>query len=111
MPVGNPFRGDRAVAQPLLSEALWQRLAPLLPPPKPRRFRFPGRKPLDDRKALTGILFVLLTGIRWLDLPKQLGCGCGLTCLNYLKAWRRGGAWPRVYQALLAEFRAAGETG
>jgi hypothetical protein len=35
----------------------------LLPPPKPRRFRYPGRKPVDDRKVLTGILFVLKTGI------------------------------------------------
>jgi len=39
-------------------------LQPLIPPRKPRRFRSPGRKPIDDRKALTGILFVLKTGIR-----------------------------------------------
>jgi transposase len=49
--------------RPLVSDALWERLQPLLPPRPPRRFRFPGRKPLDDRKILTGILFVLKTGI------------------------------------------------
>jgi transposase len=38
-------------------------LQPLLLSSKPRRFRYPGRKPLDDRKALTGILFVLKTGM------------------------------------------------
>ena len=49
--------------KPVVSDALWQRIEPLLPPPPPRRFRFPGRKPLDYRKILTGILFVLKTGI------------------------------------------------
>jgi hypothetical protein len=54
---------------------LWARVQPLLPPPPQRRFRFPGRKPLDYRKILTGILFVLKTGIAWDDLPADLGCG------------------------------------
>src|SRR3954451_12048987 len=53
---------------PLVTDAPWERLQPLLPPPPPRRFRFPGRKPLDYRKILTGILFVLKTGIAWDDL-------------------------------------------
>ena len=55
--------GDAVMAKPLVSDALWEALQPLLPPPKPRRFRFPGRKPVGDRQALTGILFVLKTGI------------------------------------------------
>ena len=59
----------------LLTDALWERLAPLLPPPPRRRFRFPGRRPLGDRQILTGILFVLKTGIAWDDLPAELGCG------------------------------------
>jgi transposase len=37
-----------------------------------------GRPPLDDRKALTGIIFVLKTGIQWEYLPKEMGCGCGI---------------------------------
>jgi len=67
------------MAKPLLSDELWKRIEPLLPPPKPRRFRFPGRKPLDNRKALTGILFVLKTGIPWEYLPLEMGCGSGMT--------------------------------
>jgi transposase len=63
------------MAKPLVSDALWERLEPLLPPSKPRRFRFPGRKPLDRRKVLTGIIFVLKTGIPWEDLPQEMGCG------------------------------------
>ena len=59
--------------KPLVSDDLWQRLEPLLPPPPRRRFRFPGRKPLDSRRILTGILFVLKTGIAWDDLPGRAG--------------------------------------
>jgi transposase len=47
----------------LVTDALWERLRPLLPPPPRRCFRFPGRKPLDYREVLTGILLVLKTGI------------------------------------------------
>jgi hypothetical protein len=42
------------MAKPLLPEALWERIEPLLPRPKTRRFRHPGRKPVEDPKALTG---------------------------------------------------------
>jgi transposase len=80
---------------------------PFLPAPKPRRFRFPGRKPLDRRKVLTGIIFVLKTGIPWEDLPQEMGCGCGMSCLNYLKEWQRLGVWDTLHQVLLAELEEA----
>ena len=67
------------MAKPLVSDELWEIVQPLLPAPKPRRFRNPGRKPLDDRKALTGILFVLKSGIPWEMLPQEMGCGSGMT--------------------------------
>lgn len=92
---------------PLISDALWERLQPLLPPAPPRRFRFPGRKPLDYRKVLTGILFVLKTGISWDDLPAELGCGCGKTCRHYLQVWHRAGVWRQLHALLLAELNAA----
>jgi transposase len=95
------------MAKPLVSDALWGRVEPLLPPPKPRRFRSPGRKPLDRRKVLTGILFVLKTGIPWEDLPQEMGCGCGMSCLNYLKAWHQAGVWERLHQILLQELEDA----
>ena len=95
------------MAKPLVSDELWQRIEPLLPQPKPRRFRFPGRKPLDYRKVLTGIIFVLKTGIPWEQLPQEMGCGCGMTCLNYLNAWQRAGVWEKLHQILLAELEQA----
>ena len=72
------------MAELLVSDALWERIEPLLPPPKHRRFHHPGRKPIDRRKVLTGIIFVLKTGIPWEELPQEMGCGCGMTCWNYL---------------------------
>jgi transposase len=93
----------------LVSDALWERLQPLLPPPPPRRFRFPGRKPLDHRKILTGILFVLKTGIAWDDLPAELGCGCGKNCRDYLQRWQQAGVWRKLHALVLAELNGADE--
>jgi transposase len=89
------------MAKPLLPDKLWEIIKPLLPPPKPRRFRYPGRKPIDDRKALTGILFVLKTGIPWELLPIEMGCGCGMTCWRRLHDWQQQGVWFGLHQVLL----------
>jgi transposase len=95
------------MAKPLVSDELWQRIEPLLPKPKRRRKRYPGRKPIDRRKVLTGIIFVLKTGIPWEHLPQEMGCGCGMTCWNYLKAWQKAGVWQRLHEVLLAELQEA----
>jgi len=96
------------MAKPLLPDALWERIRPLLPPPpKPKRADRPGRKRLDDRRCLIGILFVLKTGIAWDDLPAELGCGCGKTCRYYLRLWHQAGVWQRLHAMLLAELNGA----
>lgn len=95
------------MAKPLLPDGLWKRIEPLLPPPKPRRFRFPGRKPLEDRKCLIGILFVLKTGIAWDDLPIEMGCGSGMTCWRRLRDWTEAGVWSELQRRLLAELQGA----
>ena len=66
------------MAKPLLRDELWELIEPLLPPEpaKPKG----GRPRLGDRPVLTGILFVLKTGIPWEDLPQEMGCGSGMTC-------------------------------
>ena len=94
---------DPGMAKPLLPDALWEKVEPLLPRPKRRRFRYPGRKPLTPRQALTGILFVLRTGIRWNDLPCEMGCGSGSRCRRYLKTWHRARVWDPLHALLLAE--------
>src|SRR5437763_7725169 len=96
------------MGKPLLPDELWAKIQPLLPPPKPRRDIFPGRRPLDRRRVLTGILFVLRTGIRWNDLPSEMGCGSGSRCRRYLKAWHRNRVWDRLHALLLTELDDAG---
>ncbi len=63
---------------------------------------------MSDRVCLTGILFVLKTGIPWEDFPCEMGC-CGMTLWNRLDAWRKAGVWQRLHELLLAKLREAGE--
>jgi transposase len=91
-----------------VSDAVWMLIEPLLPK-RPRRFRYPGRKPVDDRLVLQGILFVLHTGIGWEHLPQELGFGCGMTAWRRLRDWREAGVWERLHAILLARLDAAGE--
>ena len=95
--------------KPIIDDELWQRIEPLLPQPKARREKYPGRKPVPDRAALSGIVFVLRTGLRWRDLPAEMGCGSGVTCWRRLRDWQEAGVWDRLHEVLLAELRAAGQ--
>lgn len=93
------------MAKLIVTDGLWELVEPLLPerPPRPKG----GRPPVDDRACLTGILFVLKTGIPWEDFPQEMGC-CGMTLWNRLKDWQAAGAWQRLHEVLLAELRKAG---
>ena len=95
------------MAKPILDDDLWNLIEPLLPPPKRRRFRYPGRKPVEHRAALTGILFVLRTGIPWEYLPQEMGCGSGMTCWRRLHAWQKRGVWDKVHHVLLERLQEA----
>ena len=92
--------------KPLIEDDLWAHIEPLLPK-KRRRKRHTGRRPLDDRLVLSGILFVLRSGIPWEMLPKEMGCGSGMTCWRRLKDWQRRGVWRRLHKVLLSELRGA----
>ena len=90
----------------LVSDELWAVIAPLLPeePPKPKG----GRPRVSDRAALTGILFVLKSGIPWEMLPQEMGCGSGMTCWRRLRDWQDAGVWLRLHQVLLDRLGQAG---
>jgi transposase len=83
----------------LVSDELWEIVEPLLPPepPKPQG----GRPRIADRAALTGIIFVLKSGIPWEMLPQEMGCGSGVTCWRRLKEWQEAGVWQRLLRVLL----------
>ena len=75
--------------------------------PQPRRSHNPGRNPLDDRKALSGILFVLKSGIPWEMLPQEMGCGSGMTCWRRLRDWQQAGVWQNLHETLLSRLHGA----
>lgn len=87
------------MSKPLVSDELWHTIQPLLPerPPKPKG----GRPPLSDRACLSGILFVLMTGIPWEMLPQEMGCGAGMTCWRRLRDWHEAGVWEELHALLL----------
>ena len=60
-----------------------------------------GRPPIDDRRALTGIIFVLQSGIAWNLLPAEMGCGSGVRCWRRLRHWQRRGVWKKLLAVLL----------
>lgn len=86
----------------LVTDRLWELLAPLIPSRPPGRAPG-GRLRIDDRSALEGILFVLTTGCRWRDLPPQLGHGSGHTAWRRLREWQAAGVWDRLDAAVLDE--------
>ena len=92
----------------LVDDELWNIIEPLLPWPKRRRKKNPGRSQgVPNRAALTGILFVLRSGIAWQMLPKEMGCGSGSTYWRRLEAWQRAKVWDRLHQVLLSKLRGA----
>ena len=97
------------MSQRLIDDALWSRIEPLLPKPPRRRWKTMGRPRVPDRAALTGILFVLRSGLPWQMLPKEMGCGSGSTCWRRLARWQRAGVWRRLHAVLLAELRQRGQ--
>jgi transposase len=76
-----------------LSDFEWDVIRPLLPP-----MSSVGRPRADDRMVLNGILFVLTTGCRWMDMPLEYG--------SYKTAWKRlkkceeMGIWDSIFKAL-----------
>jgi transposase len=65
--------------------------------PKPKG----GRLCITSRGALTGMLFVLKTGILWEMLPQEMGCGSGMTCWRCLRDWQAAGVWDDLHLVVL----------
>jgi transposase len=94
------------MARLLGSDARWALVAPLLPPapPKPKG----GRPRVPDRACLTGIIFVLTSGIPWEMLPQEMGCGSGMTCWRRLHDWQGAGVWDALHRTLRDRLGEAG---
>ena len=84
---------------PLLTEAQWEKIAPLLP--KPPRHRKGGRPWIENRRVLEGILWILRSGARWQDLPEQYPHPS--TCWRRLRDWDEQGVWLAIWRTFLSE--------
>ena len=93
----------------LIDDALWARLAPLIPKRPVRKGHRHGRDPISDRAVFTGILYVLRSGLPWQMLPTEMGCGSGSTCWRRLVAWQQAGVWTKLHHRLLADLRRRGQ--
>jgi transposase len=62
---------------------------------------------VPDRACLTGIVFVLKTGIQWEYLPREMGCESGMTCWRRLRDWQEAGVWWDLHRVLLDRLGAA----
>jgi putative transposase len=67
-----------------LPDALWVQMLRVLPPPRVRKKD--GRPRMDDRQAMTAILYVLRTGCQWKALPRSLGAAS--TVHDRFQEWR-----------------------
>jgi transposase len=85
-----------------LTNEQWARLAPLLPPQKPKT----GRPNGDHRRMVEGMLWILRTGAPWRDLPERYGPW--RTVASRFYRWQKSGVWERVLWALQARSDAEG---
>ncbi|MDI4655129.1 IS5 family transposase [Xanthobacter autotrophicus] len=95
------------MAKQLLPDALWAEIAPLFPPAAPRPKG--GRPRVENREALTGILFVLYTAIPWERLQVEVAGCSGMTCWRRLRAWQDARLWDEIHRHMLERLSLAGE--
>jgi transposase len=78
---------------PLLTEALWAKLAPLLPVPANK-----GRPRGETRPLLAGLLWMMHHGAGWRALPREHGSWH--TLYSRYRLWVTTGVWAQITEAL-----------
>lgn len=91
-----------------VSDALWNKIEPLVPVrkrPRGRKYRRKpggGRKPMGSRQVFSAIVYVLRTGCQWKALPKEYGSASAVHA--HFQRWQREGFFLKIWRAGLAEY-------
>jgi transposase len=88
----------------LVDDRLWELVKPLLVDRSPQQT---GRHRVSDRTAFTAIVFVLVSGVPWRMVPRQIGCSW-VTVWRRPREWQRAGVWERLHRELLRHLNAEG---
>lgn len=93
--------GEENMSWERLTDAQWAEVKKVIPPRKRpwKKKSRRGRKPVDDRKCLEGILWILWTGAPWSALPKIYGAKS--TVHRRLKAWAESGVLEELWRSFL----------
>ena len=83
-----------------ISDKFWNKITPLLPLPKPKKKL--GRPRKDDKKILSGIFYLLITGCQWKALPRFYGAPS--TVHDRFQEWQRSGFFENLWMAGLFEY-------
>ena len=101
-------RTPRTLQSWQISDAFWQIAEPLIPkqtrdPNKQYKRKLgAGRKPMEPRRVLEAIFFVLRTGMQWKALPKNMGSGSAIH--KYFQNWQEAGFFLELFRAGLLEY-------
>jgi len=80
-----------------LTQAQWERIAPILP----GKDSDPGRTGGDNRLFVNGCLWVLRSGAHWRDLPERYGMW--KTLHKRFTRWAKAGVWDEVFASLIKD--------
>ena len=94
------------MAKPILDDSLWTLMEPLLPAPKKRRRRYPGRKPIGHRQRSVAFYSCCERAFPG-NCYRRSWAGEWMSCWRRLSAWQKQGVWKKVHAALLAHLQQA----
>jgi transposase len=85
-----------------ISDKQWETIQKHLPPPA-----ITGRPRCDDRTTINGIMFVLVSGCRWSEMPKRYGSKS--TAHLRLQNWQQRGVWKNILSCAIKSDHKSGK--
>ena len=76
-----------------ISDELWEKIMPLLPPDPPGNIR----PKMDKRKMMEAIFYVMRAGCEWGNIPRDIGIG--RIVYECFLEWRKTGVFDRMWQS------------